>query len=697
MRFGVKFLALTGLCGLALTCLMGLAEDSPAPEMMGEDFLPIPPAHSDPASHQPPVKYSRNRKPEPPMTDAFSGFAPAEQAGSAPAPPIPAIPPMPSKSAEPSADNPPFFPLGTELPTAPARELAADLEHPEHQTSEFAPLPSRPTRPEQTLPVIRPVPVQELPTAKREPAPLPSTATLFPDESEPTPAAKVSEFNPLESSPAPLKNAPQAVTVPAMLAKPAKPAAEPFPKISIEPSTGPQTAVVSLEWVKRTEVNVGQECECDLIVKNAGEIPANNVSVLARFPATSRLLPTTMPAPTPEGGQLKWLLGDLAPKQAKTIRVHMIPTARGELNASAFVHFTSAAATAFRVQEPLLEVVLQGPKEVQLGDPASQIIQVSNPGTGTAQNVEIKALIPAGLEHPQGKQLTMAIGSLNPGETRMVRLALSAVQGGKQHIKVLAEAKLSSEAAPYLRKLTESEIQIISPSVKVVVDGPGLRYKNRNASYHLSVTNDGTAVSNNVRVMHKVPEGFEFISATEGGKFDALSQTVTWFVGRIEPGQSSTMSITLEAVKLGDFVQEVSAITDQGASSEARVSTKVEGIASLALEVKDVNDPVEIGVETAYEIHVKNQGTKHAQNVAVACELPAGVELVSVKAPTQHQMQGRVVVFQALPALDAEKSAIYRIIVRGKTDGYQRFRARLASDSIQEPLIVEELTKFYGE
>ncbi len=186
----------------------------------------------------------------------------------------------------------------------------------------------------------------------------------------------------------------------------------------------------------------------------------------------------------------------------------MIPTSRGDLTASAVVHFTSAAATAFRVQEPLLEVALQGPKEVQIGDPASQIIQVSNPGTGTARNVEIKALIPEGLEHPQGKQLTMAIGSLNPGETRMVRLALSAVQGGKHQIKVLADAKLNPNEAPYLRKLIESDISIISPSVKVVVDGPGLRYKNRNATYNLAVSNDGTADSNNVRVMHKVPDGF---------------------------------------------------------------------------------------------------------------------------------------------------------------------------------------------
>ena len=56
-----------------------------------------------------------------------------------------------------------------------------------------------------------------------------------------------------------------------------------------------------------------------------------------------------------------------------------------------------------------------------------------------------------------------------------------------------------------------------------------------------------------------------------------------------------------------------------------------------------------------------------------------------------------LVVFKSLPALEPGKTAVYRIHVRGRVEGSHRFRARLASDSIREPLIFEELTKFYGE
>lgn len=658
MRIGRKFLALTGLCGVVLTCLIGLAEDDPSSDVIGEDFLGIPPAAAPPQTEAVPQRYSRSKESENPQTFEFQGGFP----------------------------QPPGLPTQPPGPEQPPHATPEGLDH--LVNAQYKEPGSAPPQPPEENPPSATVNM-ELPPSP----PLPNTtadAVPFNPNVPEVPSADIGIEVPITPPVAAATSPAAPVATPAMNVASAV-------DFQVPPTTGPQSTQVTLEWVKQTEINVGQECQCDLVVKNTGSVSARNVTVQAMFPPAARLLPTTKPAPTPQGKQLQWTLGELAPKQAKVIQIHLIPTNRENLNASAVVHFTSAAATVFKVQEPLLQVALKGPKEVQVGDPASQIIQVSNPGTGTARNVEIKALIPEGLEHPQGKQLTMAIGSLNPGETRMVRLALSAVSGGNHAVKVLAEAKLTPESAPYLRELKESEIRIIAPSVKVVAEGPGLRYKNRNATYRITVANDGTAVSNNVRVMHRVPEGFQFVSATEGGKFDALSKTVAWFVGRIEPGQTSEMSVTLEAVKLGDFEHQVSAITDQGARSETRIPTKIDGIASLTLEVNDLNDPVEIGVETAYEIHVKNQGTKHAQNVAVACELPAGVELVDVDAPAKHNLQGRVVVFQALPMLDADKAAVYRIIVRGTSDGYQRFRARLASDSIQEPLLVEELTKFYGE
>jgi len=446
-----------------------------------------------------------------------------------------------------------------------------------------------------------------------------------------------------------------------------------------------------VKWLKRSNINVGQECHCDLVVTNTSRTaPASNVVVETSFPTTVRLT-SSDPQPTETTDKLSWKFTTLKPGEVKTIRLSMIPSVRGELATQANVRYTATAAGLFTVEEPLLKVSMTGPKEVMVGDPASQVITIANPGTGVANNVTVEALIPSGLEHPRGKRLVMEIGSLNPNESRKLRLALAAVNGGPQDIKVQATADGN------LRDLGTAKIVVTAPSLALLVDGPGLRYKGRQAAYTLKVKNEGAATSSNVRLMHKVPEGFKFIKADRGGKYDYTTRVVSWFVGRLEPGQVAQVKIDLAAEKLGNYVHYVAVASEHGGKSEAQVKTTIEGTASLVLEIVDLDDPVEVGRETAYEIRVRNDGSKAAQNVGISCELPNGVKLLNAKGATDHVADNGLVVFKSLPVLAPGKTAVFRVHVQGLNGGNHRFRARLASDSIQEPLIFEELTKFYTD
>ena len=51
--------------------------------------------------------------------------------------------------------------------------------------------------------------------------------------------------------------------------------------------------------------------------------------------------------------------------------------------------------------------------------------------------------------------------------------------------------------------------------------------------------------------------------------------------------------------------------------SDTKLETVVDGMASPEIEIIPQNNPVAIGVETAYEIHVRNDGTKAAENVCI--------------------------------------------------------------------------------
>ena len=453
---------------------------------------------------------------------------------------------------------------------------------------------------------------------------------------------------------------------------------------------GSQPAHVTVEWVRTGTINVGQECTCDLVVENKGGSAATQVDVEAHFPPTVRLL-SAEPHPTVARGHLGWTFDSLAAGAKRVIHIRMTPLKAGDVATEARVRFTSARQTTFNVAEPKLAVNLVGPEQVQVGEPASYMVSISNPGTGIASNVQLEAVIPEGLEHSRGERLLMDVGSLNPGETRQVRLALVAIAGGLQSIQVQARAESG------LAQSAASDVTVIAPSLAVKLDGPGLRYLGRQATYTLHIHNDGAAGTDNVRLMHRVPDGFDFVSADRGARFDEKTRLVNWFLGRLEPGQSVDAHVTLVAQKAGSHQHLTRATSENGATADARITTDVEGTSSLVMEIADLDDPVETGSETAYEIRVKNEGSAAANNVGVACELADGMQFLKASVPVEHLEQEGVIIFQPVAKVAPGETVTYRVHVRGVKSGNMRFRCRLSSESIAEPLTLDELTKFYGE
>ena len=450
------------------------------------------------------------------------------------------------------------------------------------------------------------------------------------------------------------------------------------------------TPSVSVEWAKQGEINVGQECACELLVKNSGKVAAREVIVEAIFPASVRLTQAN-PKPTMVSDHLEWSIPVLAAGEERTIHITMIPSQRGDLSTTANVRFTGTAASVFTVAEPLLQVSTKAPAEVIVGDPLVQTVTVTNPGTGIAHNVTIHIAAPEGLEATRGDRSKILIGALNPGDSRTVRLSFTAISGGDQTLEVAATADSG------LNHSAEATVNVIAPSLALAVEGPAVRYAGRDARYSLSITNEGQAATNDVRVTHRIPKGFTFVKADKGGTHDAKTNSVNWTVGHLEPAQVAQLKLQLHATEIGQFEHHVSASDEHGVTAKADTTTTVEGSATLVLEIHDLDDPVEVGQETAYEVRISNTGSKPAQNVGLTFELPRGVELLNVQSVTQHLAKNGLILFNDLPELAPGKTALVRIHIRGVAEGQQRVRARLSSESIEQELITEEITKFTAE
>ncbi|QDT53675.1 Large cysteine-rich periplasmic protein OmcB precursor [Caulifigura coniformis] len=466
---------------------------------------------------------------------------------------------------------------------------------------------------------------------------------------------------------------------------PSAPARSNFISSSSDRTTG---SGVTAEWVKKSEIAIGQECLCELVVRNRTDASVRDVEVEAYFPANVQLVGTT-PAPARAQSSLIWKFEELDSGETQTIAIRMIPRERGNIATQAYVRFANAASGSFNVAEPMLAVELAGPHEVMIGETASHTVTIRNPGTGTASNVKVEARIPDGLEHSRGSRLMLDLGALNPGESRPVRLALAAVSGGRHVIEVKAHADGD------ILQAAASEVMVVSPRLKATIEGPGLRYLGRRAVYTLSVANDGSAATENVRVMHKIPEGFEYVSSDKGATYSASNRMLSWYVGTMNTGETAQAHITLEATAVGAATHFIRATSEHGVVADAHVLTQVEGTPSLVVEITDLNDPVETGVETGYEIRVKNEGSAPAERVALTCELPMGARFVSAAGAVSHAARGQMVEFRPVAQVAPGESVKYQVIVRGEAAGNLRFRTQLTSASVTEPLMSEELTKFY--
>ncbi|MEW4487692.1 hypothetical protein AB1L42_06395 [Thalassoglobus sp. JC818] len=453
---------------------------------------------------------------------------------------------------------------------------------------------------------------------------------------------------------------------------------------------GPQTPSLTIEWKTNSEINVGQQFDCDLVISNNGKATATRVEVQARLPQNVRVVDTE-PKPDQSETFLGWEFAELKPGQQKTIKVSMIPFQRGAVNADASVRFSGTASGVFEVAEPMLALKLTGPQEVHVGDSVPHSVIVTNPGTGVAKNVRVEAFIPKGLEHIRGERLLMEIGSLNPGESRHVRLAMSAVAGGTHDVMVHAVADNG------LDEQISSAVHVIAPNLMAEVSGPRLRYLGREGTFKLSVKNDGQAATNNVQLMHKIPDGFKFVSADRGVQFDRNAKMLIWFVGRLDVKQSAELNVTLMAEKSGAFKHLIRATSEHGTLADAELDCRIEGASSLSVAVVDLDDPVEVGTEAVYEVRVKNEGTAAAKDVGLTCELAQGTAFVHAEGPAAHVSEGNEVIFRTTPELAPGETATFRVRVASKTPGNMRFRARVTSESVPEPLTTDELTKFYGE
>jgi uncharacterized repeat protein (TIGR01451 family) len=242
----------------------------------------------------------------------------------------------------------------------------------------------------------------------------------------------------------------------------------------------------------------------------------------------------------------------------------------------------------------------------------------------------------------------------------------------------------------------EVEFEVIAPALTVAIVGPDRRYLERPATYEVRVENPGTAPARDIQLVTKLPKGLKFVRANNMGEYDAGTHAVYWNLAELPEGEHGSVELVAMPIEAGSQTLEVEGRAQQGLSDQTKHPILIEGLAAIMFEVRDLEDPIEVGRETGYEVRVVNQGTKAASNVQISVAIPPGMQVISAEGETRHTVQPNGIVFAPIRQLAPKADTVYRLKVLCQQPGDQRVTVEVKTDDLQ-PIRREESTRVFGD
>lgn len=452
--------------------------------------------------------------------------------------------------------------------------------------------------------------------------------------------------------------------------------------IGHDPPDPTQRPQLTIEKLAPPNAVLGQPMVYSILIRNVGNSAAHQVTVEDEIPKGTQLQGTIPRAELVEK-RLLWRLGTLEPGEEKKIQIRVVPIAEGQVGSIATVNFVAEVAAKTLIIAPRLRLEMSAPRQAKVGEPVVVNFKITNDGTGAANRVFLRDIIPDRLSHPGGNDLEYEVGTLPPRESRDVKLTLTAVRPGAavNRAVITADGGLSTEA--------QAEIQIIGSQFTLKRTGPSRTVVGRPAVFTNIVTNDFDDTLHNAVVIETVPEGMEFAEATAGGKFQKSDRTITWHIDQIGPRASTELKATLIPQSTGTFASTVKVRDALGGEADVASETTAIGFASLALDLTEVTGTVAVGEGVAIKLHVRNRGSIAARNVQVQVAIPPELQFVSA------QGHGATVVaneirFETIPTIASDSSVVLDLAFTAQKAGDARVRFRAQSNEVRVPLKHEE-------
>ena len=383
------------------------------------------------------------------------------------------------------------------------------------------------------------------------------------------------------------------------------------------------------------------------------------------------------------GGQrLLWNVSQLSAEAQETLRLSVIPTKNRNFGLA--IDWTvrpESSLAEIEVQQPQLELSVFGPKDILYGETAVYTIQLTNPGTGDADNVSV--------DFSYGAQTlpTKKIGTLAAGAQTEITVELTSRQAGTLPVSAVATGGNG------LRAHASEEVLVRRAKLELTINGSKRKFAGGVGTYEIRVRNTGNASAAAVLAKVMLPTGAKILAGTD---LTAAANGFIKRIGPLAPGAERVFTVQCQLTSAGDNRLEVHAESETELAASSSFVTRVDALADLKLQVNDPQGPTAIGAKANYEIIIENRGTKAAEDVKVVAQFSEGVEPVRAQGTVAEIVPGQVL-FQVIPRIGPGEQIKLTIVAVADRAGNHRFRVEITSSEPDTRLVAEESTYFFGD
>jgi uncharacterized repeat protein (TIGR01451 family) len=445
---------------------------------------------------------------------------------------------------------------------------------------------------------------------------------------------------------------------------------------------------IQVETFGPQSIGIHKKSQFKIVARNNSSVDAERVTVSISMPTWVRLEGINATTGRKESGEdqkssrVLWNLDRLSGNSTQTITVDVVPTKaeRFDLQVELIQQPRNGLAQV-DVTEPRLEMKIVGPSEVLYGETAIYQVTVRNPGTGRAEGVSV--MLPEALG---GERATL--GDIGPNEEKNFRVELLARTAGALDLATTATA------AGNLQTSSAKQILVRRAALTTTIKGPPAKYAGTIGVYEIEIRNTGDATARDVVAALALPNGVKYVEGIEA--VDNVDSGLRWSLGTLDSGDVRNYRVALQLEGDGKVQFELGARAAGDIASVGQVATVIETLEDVVLSIDEPKGPQPTGEEIEYTIHVRNRGSRAANNLNLVMNFSDGIEPTSASGH-QFQLGAGQVIFKAIEKIAAGEEVVVKVQAKAAAPGTHIFRAQLTGENEETREMSEGTTRFYGD